>query len=240
MNARAQELGLQNTHFTNCTGLFDDSGHYTSALDLAVISRELLGHEWIKDYVTIWMDSIRGGEFTLSNTNHLLRSLDGCTGLKTGWTSAAGYCISATAERDGTEYIAVIMGSESADSRNADAAALIEYGFANYSLCPVSDSALPPVRVVGGVSDSVQPAVSGDGWVLLARQDAAALERHVELPEAVPAPVEEGGRLGTLTLSAGGEVLATVPLTASYAVERLSAGGVLKNMFLRLFGMAAA
>ena len=240
MNARAQELGLQNTHFTNCTGLFDDSGHYTSALDLAVISRELLGHEWIKDYVTIWMDSIRGGEFTLSNTNHLLRSLDGCTGLKTGWTSAAGYCISATAERDGTEYIAVIMGSESADSRNADAAALIEYGFANYSLCPVSDSALPPVRVVGGVSDSVQPAVSGDGWVLLARRDAAALERHVELPEAVPAPVEEGGRLGTLTLSAGGEVLATVPLTASYAVERLSAGGVLKNMFLRLFGMAAA
>ena len=240
MNARAQELGLQNTHFTNCTGLFDDSGHYTSALDLAVISRELLGHEWIKDYVTIWMDSIRGGEFTLSNTNHLLRSLDGCTGLKTGWTSAAGYCISATAERDGTEYIAVIMGSESADSRNADAAALIEYGFSNYSLCTVSDSALPPVRVVGGVSDSVQPAVSGDGWVLLARQDAAALERHVELPEAVPAPVEEGGRLGTLTLSAGGEVLATVPLTASYAVERLSAGGVLKNMFLRLFGMAAA
>ena len=232
MNARAQELGLQNTHFTNCTGLFDDSSHYTSALDLAVISRELLGHEWIKDYVTIWMDSIRGGEFTLSNTNHLLRSLEGCT--------AAGYCISATAERDGTEYIAVIMGSESADSRNADAAALIEYGFANYSLCPVSDSALPPVRVVGGVSDSVQPAVSGDGWVLLARQDAAALERHVELPEAVPAPVEEGGRLGTLTLSAGGEVLATVPLTASYAVERLSAGGVLKNMFLRLFGMAAA
>lgn len=240
MNARAQELGLQNTHFTNCTGLFDDSSHYTSALDLAVISRELLGHEWIKDYVTIWMDSIRGGEFTLSNTNHLLRSLDGCTGLKTGWTSAAGYCISATAERDGTEYIAVIMGSESADSRNADAAALIEYGFANYSLCPVSDSALPPVLVVGGVSDSVQPAVSGDGWVLLARQDAAALERHVELPEAVPAPVEEGGRLGTLTLSAGGEVLATVPLTASYAVERLSAGGVLKNMFLRLFGMAEA
>lgn len=136
MNARAQELGLQNTHFTNCTGLFDDSGHYTSALDLAVISRELLGHEWIKDYVTIWMDSIRGGEFTLSNTNHLLRSLDGCTGLKTGWTSEAGYCISATAERDGTEYIAVIMGSESADSRNADAAALIEYGFSNYSLCP--------------------------------------------------------------------------------------------------------
>ena len=240
MNARAAELGLQNTHFTNCTGLFDDPEHYTSALDLAVMSRELLGREWIKDYTTIWTDSVRDGEFGLANTNKLLRSLPGCTGLKTGWTTAAGYCVAASAEREGTEYIAVIMGAESSESRNADAAALIEYGFSNYSLCPVSDSALPPVRVVGGVSDSVQPAVSGDGWVLLARQDAAALERHVELPEAVPAPVEEGGRLGTLTLSAGGEVLATVPLTASYAVERLSAGGVLKNMFLRLFGMAEA
>lgn len=141
MNARAAELGLQNTHFTNCTGLFDDSNHYTSALDLAVMSRELLGHPWIKDYTTIWMDSIRGGEFGLSNTNHLLRSLDGCTGLKTGWTTLAGYCISATAERDGTEYIAVIMGAESADSRNADASALIEYGF------PTTCSAPWPIRL---------------------------------------------------------------------------------------------
>ena len=235
MNARAAELGLQNTHFTNCTGLFDDSNHYTSALDLAVMSRELLGHPWIKDYTTIWMDSIRGGEFGLSNTNHLLRSLDGCTGLKTGWTTLAGYCISATAERDGTEYIAVIMGAESADSRNADASALIEYGFSNYMLCPVADSALPPVKVEGGVVDSVQPVVSGDGYVLLPRSDALGLQRSVELPDSVTAPVPEGGKLGEIVLSSGSQQLARVPLTASCGVERLSAPGVVLRLINLLF-----
>ena len=150
MNARAAELGLQNTHFTNCTGLFDDPEHYTSALDLAVMSRELLGREWIKDYTTIWTDSVRDGEFGLANTNKLLRSLPGCTGLKTGWTTAAGYCVAASAEREGTEYIAVIMGAESSESRNADAAALIEYGFANYTLCPALDSALRRGPAGGG------------------------------------------------------------------------------------------
>lgn len=235
MNERAGELGLQNTHFTNCTGLFDDPEHYTSALDLAVMSRELLRHEWIKEYTTIWMDSIRNGEFGLSNTNHLLRSLDGCTGLKTGWTTQAGYCISATAERDGTEYIAVIMGAESSASRNADAAALINYAFANWALCPVADSALPPVRVVGGTADSVQPGMTGDGYVLLSRADAQALERSVELPESVNAPVEAGQRLGTLTLSSGGEVISEVPLTATAGVDRLSAGGVLLRLLKVLF-----
>lgn len=235
MNERAGELGLQNTHFTNCTGLFDDPEHYTSALDLAVMSRELLRHEWIKEYTTIWMDSIRNGEFGLSNTNHLLRSLDGCTGLKTGWTTQAGYCISATAERDGTEYIAVIMGAESSASRNADAAALINYAFANWALCPVADSALPPVRVVGGTADSVQPGMTGDGYVLLSRADAQSLERSVELPESVNAPVEAGQRLGTLTLSSGGEVISEVPLTATAGVDRLSAGGVLLRLLKVLF-----
>ena len=235
MNARAAELGLQNTHFTNCTGLFDDDGHYTSALDLAVISRELLKHEWIKDYTTIWMDTIRGGEFGLSNTNHLLRSLDGCTGLKTGWTTLAGYCIAATAERDGTEYIAVIMGAESADSRNADAAELINYAFASRTLCPVADSALPPVRVVGGTAGSVQPGISGDGYVLLTKSAAQSLERTVELPDSVRAPVEAGQQLGTLTLTSGGETLCTVPLTALSGVERLSTAGVLANLLRVLF-----
>ncbi len=235
MNERDAELGLQNTHFTNCTGLFDDSEHYTSALDIAVISRELLKHEWIKDYTTIWMDSIRGGEFELSNTNHLLRSLDGCTGLKTGWTSRAGYCISATAERDGTEYIAVIMGAESSASRNADVTTLINYAFANWTLCPVADSALPPVRVSGGVVDSVQPGITGDGYVLLQRSVALSLERSIELPDCVSAPVEAGQRLGTLTLSSGGSVINEIPLTALGSVERLSGGGVLLNMFRLLF-----
>lgn len=237
MNARASELGLSGTHFTNCTGLFDDAGHYTCALDIAVMSRELLKHDWIKDYTTIWMDSIRNGEFGLSNTNHLLRSLPGCTGLKTGWTTRAGYCISASAERDGTEYIAVVMGAESSDSRNADVTALIEYAFANWTLCPAADSALPPVRVTGAALDSVQPVVSGDGYVLLELDRARTLERKVELPESVEAPVSEGQQLGTLTLSSGGEVLCTIPLVALSGLERLGAGGVLLEMLRLLLNL---
>ena len=238
MNARAAELGLQNTHFTNCTGLFDDPEHYTSALDLAVMSRELLGREWIKDYTTIWTDSVRDGEFGLANTNKLLRSLPGCTGLKTGWTTAAGYCVAASAEREGTEYIAVIMGAESSESRNADAAALIEYGFANYTLCPALDSALPPVPVEGGEAGSVQPGLSGEDGILLPKGSAQSLERHVSLPESVSAPVEEGQRLGTLTLSARGEILREIPLTARSSVPRLTSFGVLARLFRTLCAMA--
>ena len=238
MNARAAELGLQNTHFTNCTGLFDDPEHYTSALDLAVMSRELLGREWIKDYTTIWTDSVRGGEFGLANTNKLLRSLPGCTGLKTGWTTAAGYCVAASAEREGTEYVAVIMGAESSESRNADAAALIEYGFANYTLCPALDSALPPVPVEGGEADSVQPGLSGEDGILLPKSSAQSLERHVSLPESVSAPVEEGQRLGTLTLSARGEILREIPLTARASVPRLTSFGVLARLFRTLCAMS--
>ena len=238
MNARAAELGLQNTHFTNCTGLFDDPEHYTSALDLAVMSRELLGREWIKDYTTIWTDSVRDGEFGLANTNKLLRSLPGCTGLKTGWTTAAGYCVAASAEREGTEYIAVIMGAESSESRNADAAALIEYGFANYTLCPALDSAIPPVPVEGGEADSVQPGLSGEDGILLPKSSAQSLERHVSLPESVSAPVEEGQRLGTLTLSARGEILREIPLTARSSVPRLTSFGVLARLFRTLCAMS--
>lgn len=238
MNARAAELGLQNTHFTNCTGLFDDPEHYTSALDLAVMSRELLGLEWIKDYTTIWTDSVRDGEFGLANTNKLLRSLPGCTGLKTGWTTAAGYCVAASAEREGTEYVAIIMGAESSESRNADAAALIEYGFANYTLCPALDSALPPVPVEGGEAGSVQPGLSGEDGILLPKSSAQSLERHVSLPESVSAPVEEGQRLGTLTLSARGEILREIPLTAGASVPRLTSFGVLARLFRTLCAMS--
>ena len=239
MNERAAELGLQHTNFTNCTGLFDDPEHYTSALDIAVMSRELLSHEWIKDYTTIWMDSIRNGEFGLSSTNHLLRSLEGCTGLKTGWTTQAGYCISASAEREGTEYIAVIMGSDSSANRNADASTLINYAFTNWALVPVADSALPPVLVSGGVRASVQPVIEGSDHILLSRSEASALERNVSLPESVAAPLEEGERLGSLTLSSSGETLVEVPLVSSEAVEKLGAGGVLLSLFRQLFCLPA-
>ena len=239
MNERAAELGLQHTNFTNCTGLFDDPEHYTSALDIAVMSRELLSHEWIKEYTTIWMDSIRNGEFGLSSTNHLLRSLEGCTGLKTGWTTQAGYCISASAEREGTEYIAVIMGSDSSANRNADASTLINYAFTNWALVPVADSALPPVRVSGGVRASVQPVIEGSDHILLRRSEASALERNVSLPESVAAPIGAGERLGSLTLSSSGETLVEVPLVSSEAVEKLGAGGVLLSLFRQLFCLPA-
>ena len=239
MNERAAELGLQHTNFTNCTGLFDDPEHYTSALDIAVMSRELLSHEWIKEYTTIWMDSIRNGEFGLSSTNHLLRSLEGCTGLKTGWTTQAGYCISASAEREGTEYIAVIMGSDSSANRNADASTLINYAFTNWALVPVADSALPPVRVSGGVRASVQPVIEGSDHILLRRSEASALERNVSLPESVAAPIGAGERLGSLSLSSSGETLVEVPLVSSEAVEKLGAGGVLLSLFRQLFCLPA-
>ena len=221
MNERAAELGLENTRFTNCTGLFDDTGHYSCALDIARMSCELLGHEWIREYTTIWMDSIRDGAFELTNTNKLVRNYEGCTGLKTGYTSTAMYCLAASAEREGTEYVAVIMHAESVESRNRDAAALLDYGFAGWRLCRTAER-------VGTVCD-------GGGAILLRVSDAQGLERSLELPESVAAPVQAGQRLGTLVLSNGSGRLAEIPVLAAESVPRLGAAGV----FLRMLGLLA-
>ena len=238
MNERAEELGLENTHFTNCTGLFDDTAHYTCALDIAVMSRELLSHEWIKDYTTIWMDSIRDGKSELANTNKLVRYYEGCTGLKTGYTSTAMYCLSASAERDGTEYIAVIMHAESIESRNADASALLDYGFANYTLCPLTDgSELPQVTVELGEAESVGTVCDGGGAVLLRTRDAVGITRSVELPERVAAPVQAGDVLGKLVVSNSSGPLAEVPLLASDSVERLGASGIMLQMLRSIVGL---
>lgn len=238
MNERAEELGLENTHFTNCTGLFDDTAHYTCALDIAVMSRKLLSHEWIKDYTTIWMDSIRDGKSELTNTNKLVRYYEGCTGLKTGYTSTAMYCLSASAERDGTEYIAVIMHAESIESRNADASALLDYGFANYTLCPLTDgSELPQVTVELGEAESVGTVCDGGGAVLLRTRDAVGITRSVELPERVAAPVQAGDVLGKLVVSNSSGPLAEVPLLASDSVERLGASGIMLQMLRSIVGL---
>ena len=227
MNARASELGLADTHFTNCTGLFEDELHYTSAYDVAVMSRELLRHEFIKDYTTIWMDSIRNGEFGLSNTNRLVNSYPGCTGLKTGFTSGAKYCLSATAERDGVEYIAVVMHAESADARNADAQAMLDFAFANYTLCSLrGDAMLPEVRVELGKKEFVPAVFSGAEYALVVRS-AAAPEYALSIDSSVPAPVRTGDRLGTLTVSLGGENVANVPIVAGADVPRLGYLGLL-------------
>lgn len=236
MNRRAEELGLENTQFTNCTGLFDDTAHYTCALDIAVMSRELLGHEWIKDYTTIWMDSVRNGASELTNTNKLVRYYEGCTGLKTGYTSTAMYCLSASAERDGTEYIAVIMHAESIESRNKDASALLDYGFANFRLCPLtSGEELPDVAVELGTEASVTPVYDGGGAVLLRTKDAQGLSWSLDLPESVAAPVRAGEHLGTLTLSNSSGPVAEVPILAGGTSERLSAPGIFIRLVSLLF-----
>ena len=236
MNRRAEELGLENTQFTNCTGLFDDTAHYTCALDIAVMSRELLSHEWIKDYTTIWMDSVRDGASELTNTNKLVRYYEGCTGLKTGYTSTAMYCLSASAERDGTEYIAVIMHAESIESRNKDASTLLDYGFANFRLCPLtSGEELPEVAVELGTEASVTPVYDGGGAVLLRTKDAQGLSWSLDLPESVAAPVRAGERLGTLTLSNSSGPVAEVPILAGGTSERLSAPGIFIRLVSLLF-----
>lgn len=238
MNERAAQLGLKDTHFCNCTGLFEDPEHYSSAYDIAVMSRELIRHELIKDYTTIWMDSIRNGEFGLSNTNKLVYYYEGCTGLKTGFTNEAMYCLSATAERDGVEFIAVIMHGETIESRNDDAKALLNYGFANYKLCPLrSPDVLPPVSVTLGSSDSVQPVYDGPEAALIAKNGAGEVSYSLELPEAVAAPVAQGQRIGTLKVMLNGEAFREVPLLAGSSVESADFGGILLHLLKGFVGM---
>ena len=237
MNRRAEELGLEDTHFTNCTGLFEDDDHYTSAYDIALMSRELIRHDLIKNYTTIWMDSIRNGEFELSNTNKLVYWYPGCTGLKTGFTSKAMYCLSATAERDGVEYIAVILHGESIEKRNADAKALLNYAFANYALCSLRpEEALPEVAVELGRGASVPVAVEGEATALVAKSSAQP-EFSLTLPETVAAPVRAGERLGTLTVTLGGETLAELPLVAAEDVPRIGFGGIFSKLAGSLIGL---
>lgn len=238
MNERAAQLGLKDTHFCNCTGLFEDPEHYSSAYDIAVMSRELIKHELIKDYTTIWMDSIRNGEFGLSNTNKLVYYYEGCTGLKTGFTDEAMYCLSATAERDGVEFIAVIMHGETIEARNDDAKALLNYGFANCKLCPLrSSDVLPPVSVTLGSADSVQPVYDGPEAALIAKNGAGEISYSLELPESVEAPVAQGQRIGTLKVILNGETFREVPLLAGSSVESADFGGVLLHLLKGFVGL---
>ena len=228
MNRRAAELGMNDTHFVNCTGLTAE-GHVTSAYDIALMSRELiLRHPDIRRFTTIWMDTIRGGTFQLANTNKLIRFYDGATGLKTGYTASAGYCISATAERDGMELIAVIMKAPDKDTRSSDAKALLSYGFAAYTLAPAApEEPLPPVPVAMGTQDAVQPVLeTPEATVLLEKAAASGLTREVRLEPSVAAPVTAGQVLGELTLKSGGDTVLTVPLTAGEDVARRSWGQI--------------
>ena len=232
MNQRAKELGMNDTTFQNATGL-PAAGHVTSAYDIALMSRELvLNHPDIRKYTTIWMDTLRGGESQLVNTNRLVRFYQGATGLKTGSTDNALYCLSATAERDG---IAVIMKGATSAQRFEDAQTLLNYGFAGYTLTKiVPETPLAPVPVVLGTQATVQPVLGDGGALLLEKSSAADLAQSISLAESVEAPVAAGDALGKLTVTAGGETVAEIPLLAGEEVPRVT----FWQMFLRTLRMA--
>ena len=236
MNNRAKGLGMDDTHFVNCTGL-TAKGHVTSAHDIALMSRELLTkHPDIRRFTTIWMDTIRDGTFGLANTNKLIRFYDGATGLKTGYTSSAGYCISATAEREGMELIAVIMKGETADKRNTDAKALLNYGFSTYALVSAApEEPLPALPVSMGQTEQVSLTLPEEGVTALVEKGrVSALERRVDLPSSLTAPVAAGQTVGTLTLLDGETEVLTVPILAAEDTPRRSWSG----LFAQLLRMA--
>ena len=235
MNQRAQELGMADTTFLNCTGL-PAQGHVTSAHDIALMSRELiLNHPKIRDYTTIWMDSIRDGSFGLTNTNRLVRFYQGTTGLKTGFTSSAQYCMSATAERDGMELIAVVMKSPSTNQRFDDAKSLLDYGFANYTVVPVyPESPLAPIDVLLGAQPQVQPRLERDCRLLVRKGEETQVTTRLSMAENVEAPVEQGQILGKLEVYAGSTLRDTIPILSSQPVDRLSIPGIFSQMLSKL------
>ena len=236
MNERAAELGMSDTHFLNCTGL-PAAGHLTSAHDIALMSRELiLNHPDIREFTTIWMDSIRDGAFQLANTNKLIRFYEGATGLKTGSTDSALYCLSATAERDGMELIAVVMKAPTSEKRFETAKNLLSFGFANYTLMDVQpNQALPPIDVLLGTRDQVQPQLSQSSRILIDKADVNSVTTELSLCENVEAPVEQGQKLGEMVVKVNGETLQTIPIVAGEAVERLTVPGIFMKFLKTLF-----
>ena len=236
MNQRAAELGMADTTFVNCTGL-PAAGHLTSAHDIALMSRELiLNHPSIREYTTIWVDSLRDGAFQLTNTNKLIRFYDGATGLKTGSTDSALYCLSATAERGGMELIAVVLKSPTSQDRFDAARALLDYGFANYTLMDVyPDQALPPIDVLLGEEDCVQPVLSQSSRILVDKAQLNSVTSQINLCENVEAPVEAGQKLGEMVVTVDGQVLQTIPIVAEKAVARLTVPGIFLRFLDRLF-----
>lgn len=234
MNQRARELGMQDTCFLNCTGL-PAAGHLTSAYDIALMSRALIGHPQIRDYTTIWMDSIRDGQFQLANTNKLIRFYEGATGLKTGHTESAGYCLSATAERDGMELIAVVLKADSSDQRFGAAKDLLSYGFATYTLMDVYPAqALPPIDVLLGVQNQIQPVLSRSTRILVQKDELNHVTTEIQLCDDVEAPVEAGQTLGEMSVRVGEQEITSIPIVASSAVDRLTVSGIFVQLLRQL------
>lgn len=235
MNQKAQALGMEDTHFVNCTGL-PAPGHLTSAYDIALMSRQLLlHHPDIRRYTTIWTDSIRNGAFGLTNTNRLIRFYDGATGLKTGFTASAQYCMSAAAQRNGMELIAVVMKAPTTAQRFQDASCLLDYGFANYALLtPQPEGPLAPIDVLLGQSKTVQPQLQRECRLLVEKAQADQITTRVDLARDVQAPVDPGQTLGEFQVYVGEQLRDTVPIVAAQGVERLSVPGLFSQLLRRL------
>ena len=231
MNQRARELGMADTNFVNCTGL-PAQGHVTSAYDIALMSRELiLNHPNIRQYTTIWMDSIRDGAFGLTNTNRLVRFYEGATGLKTGSTDSALYCMSATAERDGMELIAVVMAAPTAADRFEDAKAMLDYGFGAYTLMQVyPESPLAPIPVLLGTVGQIQPELERECRVLVRKGEEGSVTTKLTLAQDLEAPVEAGQKVGELEILVNGETRDTLAIISSQEVQRLTTGGIFQRM----------
>ena len=238
MNQRAVELGMANTTFRCAAGL-DQPGHLSTAKDVAIMSRALLGHPLILNYSTVWMDSLRGGETQLVNTNRMIRFYQGATGLKTGTTSGAGSCLAASASRDGLGLIAVVMGADTSDHRFAAARSLLDWGFANFmqaKLTPPED--ILPVPVTGGVERQVEVICQPPEGILIEKGKLEAITQDVILPESVAAPVAAGQELGSIAVCVEGERVSEYPILAAEPVERMSFGKALSILFMTLIAMS--
>ena len=233
MNERAAELGMKNTVFKNCTGL-DAEGHLSTARDIAIMSAELLRHPEIKNYSTVWMDSLRGGKTELTNTNRLVRFYKGCTGLKTGSTDGAGCCLSASAERDGMELISVTLGSPNTDERFAAGRKLLDYGFANFALVKMTppEEYLAPIPVAHGTAETVQPIGEEPAAFLVKKGQEAGVEQSVYLPEKLEAPVKAGDVLGRVTVTLSGGEIGGYDIVAAEDVPRMGLFEALKKLLL--------
>ena len=235
MNERAKELGMKNTCFENATGLDDTvTNHFTSAYDIALMSRELIKHSAITKYSNVWQDTIRDGEFTLTNTNRLVRYYDGCTGLKTGSTDKAGFCVSATANRDGMHLIAVVMGAETRDARNEAARAMLDFGFSNYALFSEPESELEYIKVTHGTQDEI--AVYSESFAkLVSKADKKRIEKEFNIPDSITAPVKSGDVVGEVIYKLDGEIIGRSNIFVKDEVAKIGVvqlfGKILKGIF---------
>lgn len=233
MNKRIETLGLKNSHFENCTGLDDEvTNHYSCAYDLAVIAKEVMKHKLILKYSTVWLDSLRNGKTELNNTNKMINKYNGMTGLKTGTTSNAGFCLCATATRDGISFVSVVLGAQTSDERFALTQELLDYGFANYKLdnIKIDNSKLKTVKVKNGVDKSITPKCELNKKLLLPKNSDKITYEYSFLDE-VKAPVKKGDKLGVITVYSGNKKISSIELKSDKNIKSVTFLYIFKKMF---------